>query len=331
MSENKPLRTKAGAGSIVLCLSLALILGAGVLAGLYFLGRSQEQPAARREASGAFETEVSLYVPEEPTGPVQTAEEVPDKTVPPPEEAYGYDYREILYDEDGLLVATIQGKRYLGYIAVIDDPSRVYLGTCGGFSDEGAGKRVDEIADAAGAILAVNGGGFSDPGGVGRGGMPTGIVIENGVLRSGSRCHAVGVDENGVLHAGYYSGQEFMDMGMRWAVSYGPTLLINGEIQEFNNTLEEPRTAVGQRADGAIVLLSIQGRQVSALGVTLRELSEILLDYGVIEASNLDGGASSNIYFNGEYINIANGSGYVRPMPTAVLVAPAGERKEAVQ
>lgn len=327
MSENRSARPIAGPRRIVLGFALALILGVGVLAGLYFWGCSQEPPAAQQGPSAAEGTAVSLFVPDEPVTEPEESVDIPAAPESEPKTDHSYDYKEILYEEEGLLVAAIQGKRYLGYIAVIDDPSRVYLGTCGGFSDAAGGKRVDEIADAAGAILAVNGGGFSDPNGEGRGGMPTGMVIENGVLRMGSRCHAVGIDAQGVLHAGYYSGQEFMDMGMQWAVSYGPTLIVDGEIQELTGTIQEPRTAIGQREDGAIVLLSIQGRQVSALGVTHRELAEILVDYGVVEASNLDGGASSNMYLNGEYINISNSSGYPRPLPTAVLVAPAGEKE----
>jgi len=325
MSDNKTTPPVFGAGKVLLCILIALILGAGVLAGLYFWGNGQDMPPSHRPAAAVSNASISLLSEEIATEEPGETGDAPDSEPTDPVKTYDYEYKEILYEEEGLLLATIQGKRYVGYITVVDDPSRVYLGTCGYFSDTGSGKRVDQIADANNALLAVNGGGFEDPGGVGMGGMPTGIVIENGVLRHGGTCHAVGLDADGVLHAGYYSAKEFTDMGMQWAVSYGPTLLIDGEIQTFTNTYKEPRTAVGQREDGSIVLLSIQGRQVSALGVTLEELSEILLDYGVVTASNLDGGASSNLYFKGEYINISNSSGNPRPQPTAILVAPAGE------
>jgi exopolysaccharide biosynthesis protein len=87
--------------------------------------------------------------------------------------------------------------------------------------------------------------------------------------------------------------------------------------------MEEPRTAVGQRADGTVVLLNLQGRQAAALGVSERELAEIMAGYGCVNAGNLDGGASSDIFFRGEYLNVCNTSGGPRPIPTAILVMPA--------
>lgn len=241
----------------------------------------------------------------------------------------GYEYEEILVQEDGFLLARIQGKRYLGYLAVVDDPFRVTVATSGAFSENAYGKRVDEMADAAGAILAVNGGGFSDPGGNGKGGMPVGNVLANGNLLWGEYSQTVGLDAQGVLHVGTFTGQECVNMGLQWALSYGPTLIVDGQIQTFNNSLQEPRTAIAQREDGAILLLCLQGRQVSALGVTLQELSEILLSYGAVNASNLDGGASSDMYYNGEYVNISNSAGGPRPLPTSVIVLPADSQEDA--
>lgn len=65
-------------------------------------------------------------------------------------------------------------------------------------------------------------------------------------------------------------------MGLQWALSYGPTLIVDGQIQTFNNSLQEPRTAIAQREDGAILLLCLQGRQYRPWGLPCRRLSEIL-------------------------------------------------------
>ena len=87
--------------------------------------------------------------------------------------------------------------------------------------------------------------------------------------------------------------------------------------------IEEKRGQVEILADGAVVLLNIQGRQASALGVTEQELAEIMAGYGCVTAGNMDGGASSDMYYRGEYINICNTSGGPRPIPTCILVMPA--------
>ena len=46
------------------------------------------------------------------------------------------------------------------------------------------------------------------------------------------------------------------------------------------------------------------------------------MDPARVNAGNLDGGASSDMYFNGEYVNVCNTSGGPRGIPTAVVVMP---------
>ena len=235
-----------------------------------------------------------------------------------------YDYKSIVAEEDGLLVARIIGKRWSGYIAVIDDPMRVSLSVCPVFSSELRGSSVAEHAENSGAVLAINGGGFEDPDGAGKGAIPMGNVVANGELRWNSYGSTVGMDAAGQLHVGEFSGLRCMELGLQWAVSYGPTLVENGEIRAgLDGLYLEPRTAVGQRADGAVILVVIQGRQPAALGVSRQELAEIMVEYGAVNAGNLDGGASSDMFFRGEYVNVCNTSGGPRGIPTAVVVAPA--------
>ena len=324
MDEKKTGGRRVGGAGIVLGLALALALAGAVVWGLHTWGRGHTVQPSETEPGPPQASSLSVYVPEDP----YTAPEPEDPSGSTAQETGtlldGYEYDEILAQEEGFLLARIQGKRYLGYLAVVEDPFRVTVATSGWFSEDSYGKRVDEMAEAAGAILAVNGGGFSDPGGNGKGGMPVGNVVVDGALLWGEYSHTVGLDAQGVLHVGTFTGQECVNMGLQWALSYGPTLISNGQIQTFNNSLQEPRTAIAQREDGAILLICLQGRQVSALGVTLQELSEILLSYGAVNASNLDGGASSDMYYNGDYVNISNSAGGPRPLPTSVIVLPAG-------
>ena len=322
MAKKKKKKGAVGAVGVVLSIALSLALAALVIYGLNLWGAQTPAPAAMRDAGDVSARQVALYSPGEL---VEGEAPVPAEAPLPAQagaEDYGFD--EIVYDEDGLFVAKILGKRYVGYIAIIDDPLRVTLGRCPSFSESSHGRTVKQMAEEYGAVLAVNGGGFSDPGGAGLGGMPTGNVIYEGKLITGYYCATAGMDAQGKLHVGEYSGTEGVNMGLQWAVSYGPTLVQDGVIRSgLNNFGGEPRTAIGQREDGAIVIIVLQGRQVQALGVNFLEMAEIMVGYGCVNASNLDGGASSDMFFQGEYLNVCNTSGGPRGIPTAVLVMPS--------
>lgn len=325
--KKKRRKGRARAGTVVLSILLTLLFSALVVCGLYYYASTRPAPAALSSAPAESTRQVSVYSAPEPAeseGPAPA--EAP--ALPADETSEEFGFEEIVYDDDGLLVAKILGKRYIGYIAIVDDPLRLTLGKCPYFGEAAYGRRVDQMADDAGAILAVNGGGFSDVGGVGRGGMPTGNVIYEGQMLIGNWASTVGMDADGKLHVGEFNGNTCLQLGLQWAVSYGPTLIENGEVRPgLDNNSQEPRTAVGQRADGKIVIVALQGRQLQALGVTCRELAMIMLGYGCVDAGNLDGGASSDMYFQGRYLNVCNTSGGPRPIPTSVLVMPsrAGE------
>ena len=326
--KKKRRKGRARAGTVVLSILLTLLFSALVVCGLYYYASTRPAPAALSSAPAESTRQVSVYSAPEPVeseGPAPA--EAP--ALPADETAGEFGFEEIVYDDDGLLVAKILGKRYIGYIAIVDDPLRLTLGKCPYFGEAAYGRRVDQMADDAGAILAVNGGGFSDVGGVGRGGMPTGNVIYEGQMLIGNWASTVGMDADGKLHVGEFNGNTCLQLGLQWAVSYGPTLIENGEVRPgLDNNSQEPRTAVGQRADGKIVIVALQGRQLQALGVTCRELAMIMLGYGCVDAGNLDGGASSDMYFQGRYLNVCNTSGGPRPIPTSVLVMPSRTGEE---
>lgn len=329
MAAKRKRRRRVGAGGIILGLLFALVLGAAAVAGAWWWGGNQPAPADLREARAVDAVELDLYQAGEPvTGQAPVPAPVPEVTDTESVSSGvtasdGYTYAEIIAEEEGLIVARVQGKRYKGFAAVIQDPLRLYVATCPYFGEGAYGRTVIQLADEHDAILAINGGGFKDDGGVGTGGTPIGNVVVDGVMRWAGGGSTVGMDYDGKLHAGEFSGNDCRDMGLYWAVAYGPTLIENGTVRSgLDNSQAEPRTAVGQRADGSVVLLNIQGRQASALGVTCRQLAYIMADLGCVDAGNLDGGASSDMYYRGETLNIANTSGGPRPIPTAVLVGP---------
>ena len=89
------------------------------------------------------------------------------------------------------------------------------------------------------------------------------------------------------------TAQAALDRGVRDAVSFGPVLVVNGEAVEVNGSGSglNPRTAIGQREDGSILLVVIDGRQVNSLGASYSDVIELMLEYGAVNAANLDGGS----------------------------------------
>ena len=229
-------------------------------------------------------------------------------------------------DGDGLMLVPVAGESYTGYMLIVLDPMRVVLG----YSPQDAGYRgytVAEFAENFGAVAAVNGGGFQDPNGMGNGSMPEHLVVKDGQIYCGDLGvgHGfVGLDDKGILHVGLANSQEIKDKNIQQGCGYGPILIVNGQPMD-DATLTSglnPRTAIGQRSDGAILLLVIDGRRATSLGASYKDLAEQMLAFGAVNAGNLDGGSSSLMWMDGHYLNNTAAVIGVRPIPTAFLVMP---------
>ena len=233
--------------------------------------------------------------------------------------------------EDGALagieVHDVRGGTYNGKMIVVKDPRRVFVGVPDEYGEDKKGLSLSAMIEKYGAIGGTNAGGFIDPSGSGTGGLPEGIVIYEGELRWGemdSSYSIAGIDGDGLLHVGKMTGQRAMELGIKYAVSYGPALIINGEPCNAKRSLGggiNPRTAIGQRADGAMLLLVVNGRQIDSLGATLDDLVEVMLKFGALIASNLGGGSSSLMKLDGEFLNT---SSYIlggeRVLASAILI-----------
>ncbi len=229
--------------------------------------------------------------------------------------------------EDGIEIYAVQGGTYTGFMMVVLDPSRVTCGTCSERFSRKAGLQLKDIAARYDAVAAINGGGFEDSGGSGNGGMPIGLVISEGEVMhtggdSGSFYATVGFNQDNVMIISKMSASEAQQKGIRDAITFGPRLIVNGEPASVKGQSSglNPRTAIGQRADGAVLMLVIDGRQASSLGATYSDLIKVMLQYGAVNAINMDGGSSSLMYYKGDYLNsgvVLTGS---RNMPTAFIV-----------
>ena len=228
---------------------------------------------------------------------------------------------------DGIDVYEVKGSTYSGYMMVVQDPSRVSVGVCRENFNSKAGLRLHEIAERYDAVAAVNGGAFVDTNGTGNGGEPTGLVISGGQVLNRANLSSihnivVGFNEDDILVFGKFTGAEAQEHNMRDALAFGPVLVSNGEPAPVTGASSglNPRTAIGQRADGAVLMLVIDGRQATSLGATYADLIQVMLEYGAVNAVNLDGGSSSMLYYKGDYLNNGVTLTGSRKLPTAFIV-----------
>ena len=225
--------------------------------------------------------------------------------------------------KDGIELVEVSGSGYKGLMLIVDDPMRLFVGVPNVLG--GVGMTLQDMVDTNDAVAGINAGGFYDPNGSGTGGTPDGLVVCDGKVvwgAEGVSVSAIGFDADGILHVSNMTPAQARDANLQWAVSFGPALIINGEPQS-ESVLKSginPRTAIGQRADGAVLLLVVDGRQIDTLGATYGDLADIFLDFGAINAANLDGGSSTLMIYEGEIINSCASVMGPRPIPTSFLV-----------
>lgn len=227
-----------------------------------------------------------------------------------------------------ITVEDVKGGTFMGKMMIVNDPSRLYVATVPNFNAGSSGMLLTDMVSSNGAEAGINGGAFEDENGVGKGGMPLGIVIQNGAITCdttpGSASTVMGFDASHTLMVGNMSAAQAVSSGIQEGVSFGPALVINGERVPITGSGGglNPRTAIGQRSDGAVLLLVIDGRQAQSLGASYKDLADVMLEYGAVNAGNLDGGSSSMMIWNGEILNNRSNLIGPRKIPTAFLVRP---------
>lgn len=287
----------------------------GFLADIFFTPEEIAAIEAREAEEEYIETDTSLIViPTEPTGGQTDTGPITDE--------WGL----VDEDSDGIIIDKVSGEGYNGFMMVVLDPSRVIMGSRPDYFGA-CGFTVAEMAENFGAVAAINAGGFEDLNGEGNGETPDSMVVYEGDIyyaEKGVRNGFVGIDSNHILHVGKLYPDAIRERDIRYGVSFGPVLVANGEItqQAKEGSGVNPRTAIGQRSDGAILMLVIDGRQLTSLGATYGDVAQIMIDYGAVNACNLDGGSSTLMWYNGAYINNCASVIGIRPVPTTFLVLP---------
>ena len=232
---------------------------------------------------------------------------------------------------DGIYVEDIQGKTYNAHIMIIRDPAQVYMATStsGNFSRNVPGKRITEVIETEGAIAAVNAGAFFDNGTAGPevGSTPEGLVIADGKVRWNSgkapEDGFVGFNQDNIMVvAKTMTADKAMELNIRDGCCFGPVLIMNGEVsmEAYNSASGfNPRTALGQRSDGAVIFLCSDGRQDGSIGGTYADIIDIMLEYGAVNDCNMDGGSSSVMLYRDTYGRYGE-AGQVRMMNTYSVI-----------
>lgn len=168
-------------------------------------------------------------------------------------------------------------------------------------------EKTSEIAESAGAILAINGDYY--------GAQESGYVIRDGVLyrdtvREGQQDLVIYEDGTfGIISEEDVTAEELLADNAKEVLSFGPALVIDGEVavteeDEVGKAMaSNPRTAIGIIDELHYVFVVSDGRTEESEGLSLLEMAEFMKGLGVTTAYNLDGGGSSTLYFNGEVIN----------------------------
>ena len=204
--------------------------------------------------------------------------------------------------DEGVYLKEVQGtifgstQKYVGYILLTVDPLRVKMVDTD--KQFGVGRQVSQMIEMAGGLYGINGGGFIDGEEYnGNGGWPYGVIVENGEVVLGNFARMVCMDKEGTLILKAGNGQWAKENNIWSAHTTDAFLIVDGEGQITNGDGGwgfAPRSAIGQRESGEILMLAIDGRQPpSSWGGTLRDLQDILLDEGCINAAMLDGGSST--------------------------------------
>ncbi|MDR2515537.1 MAG: phosphodiester glycosidase family protein [Christensenellaceae bacterium] len=181
--------------------------------------------------------------------------------------------------------------------------------------------RTSEIAKTEGALFAINGDYYGFRG--------DGIIVRGGALyREKPARDMLCLFADGSLEILPEQGADveaLLGRGLRDSFSFGPALVVNGALPEsFITDVSgaNPRTALGQKADGSLVFVVVDGRlQGFSSGLNIRDLAAYMQSLGCVTAYNLDGGMTSCMVFNGQTISRPCGAGNrERPLSDILLV-----------
>ena len=208
---------------------------------------------------------------------------------------------------DGIRIDTYEGENFTAQIMLVRDPSRVYLATSSEtLSKDTPGLKIDAAIEKEGAVAAINAGTCWDDGtgSLEVGSVPLGLNLSKGKVVWDSFSEAtpdtgfVGFNRDNILIvANSVTEEEALELGIRDGCASGTVLIVNGNAVDIDHSGYSPRTAIGQRADGTVILVCTNGRTDEYIGATLPDVIAILQEYGAVNACALLGGSSANMLY----------------------------------
>ena len=225
--------------------------------------------------------------------------------------------------EQDIEIVEVAGATYTGTMMIVKDPSRVSLATIYPWREVGV--TLNQLVKDSGAVAGINGGLYNSTNNTG--GKPLGVIVSHGEIQF-NKPHQypglvlIGFTEDHLLQIIDIDGmsaaqvEELVEREkIRDAVTFQEEasdtnnhfvqLIINNEARDMKGQGSglNPRTAIGQRADGAVLMFVTDGRGKSGhLGASSGDLISVMQKFGAVNAANLDGGSSSCMYYDGEYL-----------------------------
>lgn len=218
------------------------------------------------------------------------------------------DFGEIKYEDKDIDIFKISKLNLKGYVALVYNPLSIKVGYSKYLPN--MGETTSSIAKRNNAIIAINAGGFgyfSE-----KQLNPMGVVIHNGEIiynelnDDNKKQDIVGFTKDGMLIVGKHSINELRDVGIKEAVTFGPPLIVNGKkvtIKGDGGWGIAPRTAIGQRENGTVILMTLRGKNLERAGATIKDVQDEMIKYKAINAVNLDGGNSATMFYGGNVLN----------------------------
>jgi len=222
---------------------------------------------------------------------------------------------------------------YRGYIAKVKlfDPYAFKLALAKDSTNDL--ETISEVADRTGAIFAINGGGFGSSYKNGQrhsemigAAVVDGVLVKPFVYTDEEELFFVGTDRYGnLVGTTPKTSEDVMALNPYQGVSFIPILIQDGQKLDLPGawkTTKHPRTIIGQYANDDLIMIVVDGRQGEwSSGITLERLQDKLIELGVKDAYNLDGGGSTAMYFKGRVLNKPS-SGYERPVANHFIITP---------
>jgi exopolysaccharide biosynthesis protein len=241
--------------------------------------------------------------------------------------------KDVSAESEKVTVDTIETPNFTAKVMTIPDPKTVHV-VATKFTTKG--QPLSDLIKESNGVAGINAGGFYDPSGNGSGGQMVGTVISNGNVLSvpGNRNVPALVGaflKDGQFITGNYSVNQLEGLGVRDAVSFGPQLIVNG-VNRITPAIDgawgwAPRTALGQKADGTVIMIITDGRfywNKTHRGASMSDMAKLFEKYNVVTAIAMDGGGSTTMIKDGQLQlqPATNTDVGMRYLPNAWVVIP---------